>query len=256
MFTEQPAPSDPVVVTAHTQTFDSVGDGSEGTQRSVDLTATLVQVPPNSGPQAVLSTRAAKTLGVRPEVVGLVVDGTELTKTQEEAISEGATAISPNAYFRVERGFRAEDSTRIIQLVLAGLGAVLMLGGTLTATFLALSDARPDLATLSAVGASPRKRRGIAAAYAVVVGLVGAVVGAVVGFIPGIAISRPLTTTGNAIVANEGATFVSGSAVGTGPFLDIPWLLITGVVLLLPIGTAVIVGLTARSRLPLVARLD
>ncbi len=256
VFTERPAPPDAVVVTAHLQTFATVGDGSEGTQRSVDLPATLIQVPPNSGPQAVLSTRAAETLGVQPALVGLVVDGTELTKAQEEAISEGATAISPSAYFRVERGFRAEDSTRIIQLVLAGLGAVLMLGGTLTATFLALSDARPDLATLSAVGASPRRRRGIAAAYAVVVGLVGAVVGAVVGFIPGIAISRPLTTTGDVIAADRGTTFVSGSPTGSGPFLDIPWLLITGVVLLLPIGTAVIVGLTARSRLPLVARLD
>ena len=150
----------------------------------------------------------------------------------------------------------AEESTRIVQLVLAGLGAVLMLGGTLTATFLALSDARPDLATLSAVGASPRKRRGIASAYAIVVGLVGAVVGAVVGFIPGVAISYPLTTVGNVVTADEGATYVSGSASGSGPFLDIPWLLITAVVLLLPIGTAMIVGLTARSRLPLVARLD
>ena len=256
VFTDQPAPSGPVEVSVNTQTFSSVGDGSEGTERSVNLLATLIEVPANSGPQAVLSTRAATTLGVQPSQVGLVVDGTELSKAQEEAITEGATAISPSAYFRVERGFRAEDSTRIIQLVLAGLGAVLMLGGTLTATFLALSDARPDLATLSAVGASPRKRRGIAAAYAIVVGLVGAVVGAVVGFIPGVAISYPLTTTGDSVSAGEGMTHVSGTGLGSGPFLDIPWLLITGVVLLLPIGTALIVGLTARSRLPLVARLD
>ena len=69
-----------------------------------------------------------------------------------------------------------------------------MLGGTLTATFLALSDARPDLATLAAVGAAPRTRRRVAAAYALVIGFVGAVLGAVVGFIPGVAISRPLTS--------------------------------------------------------------
>ena len=81
----------------------------------------------------------------------------------------------------------------IAQLILVGLGGLLMLGGTLTATFLALSDARPDLATLSAVGASPRTRRGVAAAYAVVVGFVGALLGAAVGFIPGIAITYPLT---------------------------------------------------------------
>ena len=79
--------------------------------------------------------------------------------------------------------------------ILFTLGGVLMLGGTLTATFLALSDARPDLATLSAVGATPRTRRGVAAAYALVVGFVGALLGAAVGFIPGIAITYPLTST-------------------------------------------------------------
>ena len=79
---------------------------------------------------------------------------------------------------------RPDDETLIAQLILVALGGVLMLGGTLTATFLALSDARPDLATLSAVGASPRTRRGVAAAYAVVVGLVGAVLGAAVGLHP------------------------------------------------------------------------
>ena len=134
----------------------------------------------------------------------------------------------------------------IVQLILFSLGAVLMLGGTLTATFLALSDARPDLATLSAVGASPGTRRGVASAYALVVGLVGATLGAVVGFVPGIAITYPLTvvTTG------------TGSSEVTGPFLDVPWLLIGSLVIALPLLTALIVGLTARSRLPLGARLD
>ena len=101
----------------------------------------------------------------------------------------------------------------IILLVLGALGGVLMLGGTLTATFLALSDARPDLATLSAVGAAPRTRRRVAAAYALVIGFVGAILGAAVGFIPGVAISRPLTLDG-----------VSGGRAG--PLPRIPWLLI------------------------------
>ena len=115
-----------------------------------------------------------------------------------------------------------------------------MLGGTLTATFLALSDARPDLATLAAVGAAPRTRRRVAAAYALVIGFVGAILGAAVGFIPGIAISRPLTSyTGNG-----------------GPYLSVPWMLIAVIVIALPLLTAAVVGLTARSRLPLVARLD
>jgi putative ABC transport system permease protein len=132
------------------------------------------------------------------------------------------------------------------------LGGVLMLGGTLTATFLALSDARPDLATLSAVGASPRTRRGVAAAYAVVVGVVGAMLGAAVGFIPGIAVTWPLTSNGySAGTCANACTFTN-----SGPYLDIPWLMVLGLVVALPALTAVLVGLFARSRLPLVARLD
>ena len=93
-----------------------------------------------------------------------------------------------------------------------------MLGGTLTATFLALSDARPDLATLSAVGAAPRTRRRVAAAYALVIGFVGAILGAGVGFIPGIAISRPLTARCGRLPSADRAS--------RDRFLDIPWLLI------------------------------
>ena len=92
-------------------------------------------------------------------------------------------------YLYVERGYQRRDEIVILLLVLVTLGGVLMLGGTLTATFLALSDARPDLATLSAVGAAPRSRRRVAASYALVVGFVGAVLGAAVGFIPGVAIA-------------------------------------------------------------------
>ena len=137
-------------------------------------------------------------------------------------------------------------------LVLGALGGVLMLGGTLTATFLALSDAKPDLATFAAVGAAPRTRRRVAAAYALVIGFVGAILGAGVGFIPGVAISRPLTSMSNGYSVDEAGTLVTASQ----GYLAIPWLLIGVIVVVLPLVTAVVVGLTARSRLPLVARLD
>ena len=146
------------------------------------------------GPAAVVSTAAAEELGVEPATVALAVTG-NVSEQQEEAANEALAAISDYASLYVERGYQADDETVIAQLILLGLGGVLMLGGTLTATFLALSDARPDLATLSAVGASPRTRRGVASAYAVVVGLVGAVLGAAVGFIPGIAVTWPLTSS-------------------------------------------------------------
>ena len=199
------------------------------------------------GGQAVVSPDIPPQLEVEAKTVSLLVTGTEITRAQTADINEALGAVSRNAEFYVERGYTSDEETFILLLVLGGLGGLLMLGGTLTATFLALSDARPDLATLSAVGASPRSRRRVAASYALVVGLVGALLGAAVGFIPGIAITYPLT-------GERWMNEVSPSL--PDHYLDIPWLLIGTLVLALPLLTALIVGLTARSRLPLVSRLE
>ena len=185
--------------------------------------------------------RPLTTAGIYVPDAGLSVDA-------ETDLREALGGVTADAALYVERGYQAPDEVVVLQLVLAALGGVLMLGGTLTATFLALSDARPDLATLAAVGAAPRTRRGIAASYALVVGFVGALLGAVVGFIPGIAITWPLTY----VPANQ----LGGTGTASGPFLDVPWLLVLGLVLALPLLTAAVVGLSARSRLPLVARPD
>ena len=176
----------------------------------------------------------------------MLVSGTEITRAAQRDAREALQGVAEGTSFYVERGYQADSRTRIIQWVLFGLGALLMLGGTLTATFLALSDARPDLATLSAVGASPRTRRGVAAAYAVVVGVIGAVLGAGVGFIPGVAVTYPLT----------GNQWMAPGTDAPSHFLAVPWVMILGLVVLLPLLTAAVVALAVRSRLPLAARLD
>ncbi|MFC6344298.1 FtsX-like permease family protein, partial [Nocardioides hankookensis] len=237
-FTDQGVETDHLQLDLHEYSPDS----SDDDVTTLSVPAVMVPVAlGNAGPQAILSTEAAKRLGAPTGVSGLVVSG-PISRAQEEAVSEALAAADTSSSFYVERGYQTDNETMIVQLVLAALGGVLMLGGTLTATFLALSDARPDLATLSAVGASPRRRRWVAASYALVIGFVGAVLGAAVGFIPGVAITYPLT---------------SGYSEATaGHYLDVPWLMILGLVVVLPLLTALIVGLTARSRLPLVARLD
>ena len=193
----------------------------------------------------VLSPPVAERLGVETATTALTLSG-DFTDVEERDAREALAALPAQPTFYVEHGYQRPDAVVIVQLVLGGLGAVLMLGGTLTATFLALSDARPDLATLAAVGASPRTRRGVAASYALVVGLVGALLGALVGLVPGIAITYPLTRAG-----------YYGELTGApSHYLDVPWLLVLGVVVGLPLLTAALVGLTTRSRLPMVARLD
>lgn len=237
-FADQDIAADEAHLRAVTYTRRSVAD-------PVRLTAPATYLTVEDGyaiVQAVVSPEVAERLGGVVTTTGLIVDG-PISAEEENDVNEAVGAIGAQGSFQVERGYRAPDETVIIQLVLAGLGAVLMLGGTLTATFLALSDARADLATLSAVGAAPRTRRSVAASYALVVGLVGAVLGALVGAIPGIAITYPLT----------GAYGPPGAP---DHYLDVPWVLVLAVVVGLPVLTALLVGLTARSRLPLVARLE
>ncbi|MFC5176407.1 FtsX-like permease family protein [Nocardioides taihuensis] len=213
---------------------------------TVPATFIDLDVPTAPG-QGVVSAEAAQALGAEPATVGLVVDGGVTTADQRD-VDEAIAAITEDAGLYVERGYQNEDETVILLLVLGTLGGVLMLGGTLTATFLALSDARPDLATLAAVGASPRSRRGVAASYAVVVGFVGAVLGAAVGFVPGVAVTYPLT--------GASAGYYPGVEGLPTHYLDVPWALIGTLVVVLPLLTALVVGLCTRSRLPMVARLD
>jgi putative ABC transport system permease protein len=245
-----PSPASEVKLVQHT--YDERTGDDTGSTRATS-SAEFVTVPSSwMGPAAVLSPAVAQRLGAAPETVSLAVTGVEVSEKQEQDIDEALTALGGDVGLYVERGYQPDDATVIAEIVLIVLGAVLMLGGTLTATFLALSDARPDLATLSAVGASARTRRGVAAAYAVVVGDVGAVLGGAVGFIPGIAVTWPLTSQG---ISSGGC---ENGCVGTnsGPYLDVPWLMVLALVVVLPAVTALVVGLFARSRLPLVARLD
>lgn len=127
---------------------------------------------------------------------------------------------------------------RIIILVLGVLGVVAILIGTFSATALALNDARGDLRTLAAVGARPRTRRLVTASMAYVLALLGAVIGVLVGFAPGLAATWPLTTMGGQ----------------SDPTIDVPWALLTGLIVVVPISAALVVAAVTRSRLPVAGR--
>ncbi|HVK29972.1 MAG TPA: ABC transporter permease [Nocardioides sp.] len=209
------------------------------TRGTATVRAVLASVTRTSPAIAVLSPELVEQINGTETTTGLLLHAPISADAQQD-LEEGLAALAAQPYLYVERGYQAPPEVKVIQAVLAALGAILMLGGTLTATFLALSDARPDLATMAAVGARPRTRRTVAASYAAVVGLVGALLGAPIGFIPGIAVSRPLTHD-----------FANGTSV-----LAIPWSLVATVVLGLPLLTALVVGACARGRLPLTARID
>jgi putative ABC transport system permease protein len=237
-------------VTLVRETYDE--NGKTTAKSSATYRAVRVSAPGSMQPaRAVLPMSVAKDAGLAVITSALLVRGTTIDQSAEDAIDEGLAGLEENATLYVERGFQ-DDSTRIMLLLLGSIGGVLVLGGTLTATFLALSDARPDFATMGAIGADPGTRRGVAAAYAGTIGLVGAVLGATVGFVPGIAVTFPLTGSS---WAGPSATTTEGAPL-PDHFLDIPWLLVLGLVVVLPVVTAAVVGLTSRSRLPMVSRLS
>jgi putative ABC transport system permease protein len=185
----------------------------------------------------------ADRLPLEVRTTALVTGGPDdpVTPEQEQQLSEVLGVMSGVAGLTVERGW--QDDLALARYVLFGLAAVLVLIATLTATGLALTDARPDFATLAAVGAAPRTRRSMAMGSAAVVGGGGALLGVAIGMAPGIAVAYPLT--------RESVWGSGGEAV-----VDIPWLLLGGVALVVPLLAVAVTGLAVRSKLPMAQRIS
>lgn len=155
------------------------------------------------------------------------VDGPISAKDQE-ALTE---AVGDEGHVYVERGFVRDD--KVVMEVLFGGFALLLLIVTLISTALALSEQRADQGTFAAIGATRRTRRRLAAAQALVVGLIGAVLGTAVGLVPGIAMTYPLTS--------ESWDQLTGVEKHVPPTIVIPWLPLAAVV----VGVPLLAGLLA-----------
>ena len=137
---------------------------------------------------------------------------------------------------------------------------------TVLVTALALGDARPELATMAAVGASPRVRRRFAMWAAIVVAAVGSVLGALAGIAPAWAALR------SADILPDPAQCL-WSPVGQGPAgdawrergavycdvpltipLDVPWTWLAVVVVGMPLVAGLLFLVFTRSRVPLPRR--
>jgi putative ABC transport system permease protein len=212
-----------------------------------DLTVPAALLP-SAGPRTarvatvVMTPKTAQTLGLSLNPSQLVIGGPTLTSGQEDRLNSKLGLIDSSVY--VERGFTQPYG--VILALLALVGALVVLVATVTATGLAMSESRPDLATLAAVGAPPRTRRYVAASQAVVIGLLGTGLGVALGFVPGLAVTWPLT-------AGSYSSYAPPEA--TGPVIAIPWTMLLIVVVAVPVVAGLVTGLFTRSRLPMVRRL-
>ncbi|MBA3745003.1 FtsX-like permease family protein, partial [Sporichthya sp.] len=108
---------------------------------------TLLSYPPESREQAGAAIAAAQALGI------------PVTTSDEE-----------------------KDYTRLIRVGLTGAAALIALLGVAMCVALSAAEGRPDLATLSAIGAPPSRRRRLAGAQALVLAVIGVVLGLGFGF--------------------------------------------------------------------------
>ncbi len=205
--------------------------------KSVLTSVALLHVGAFGRAAAVLSPTVADRLGVTTTTTALAFsepldDDSRLAVEQALAVRAPEARLSDRAQVTDDRG------TGIALLLLGAVAGLLVLGGALTSTLLALADARPELATLSTLGATAATSRAVAASYAATIGLVGTVLGAAAGLVPGIAVAYPLTRDGN------------GQSGLLPNYLDIPWLLLAGLVVGVPLLTGLVAALTRRGPLP------
>lgn len=213
---------------------------------------------------AVIAPETAARLGVEPMapsyIAGPIDTGVEgggtLTDEQAAQINRVLGTAFPAP---VERGFDDSDF-RNVRAALVGLVALLTLVATLTATALAMGEARRDMATLGAVGASQGIRRRIAAWQTGGLAFVGTALGIIVGAIPGTVFSL--------------ATSVNSPQVGglaQAPGLDtamerlrllaqgtvaVPWDLLLIALVVVPLVAALFGWLFAGGRVDLTRRMD
>ncbi|MGC5014484.1 FtsX-like permease family protein [Streptosporangium sp. DT93] len=143
-------------------------------------------------------------------------------------------AVTPRVTVAVEEGDRHLPAPGLWGWLAGAL--VLVVGGTLAATRLAAADMRPERATMAAIGAPRGTLRMVVAGQALYISGLGALVGLVAGTVTGVALSRPLTTSGT----------------GDPATLAVPWPFVIAVVVGLPV-LATLAALVTRTG-PLLAR--
>lgn len=112
-----------------------------------ERTALLLSYPPESREQAGAAITAAEALGI------------PVISSAEE-----------------------KDHTRLVRVGLTGAAALIALLGVAMCVALSAAEGRPDLATLSAIGAPPGRRRRLAGAQALVLAVIGVALGLGFGF--------------------------------------------------------------------------
>ena len=196
-------------------------------RRGWRLHAVEVDAPAvNVLPRFVISDAAAAQLGLGPRTDGWLLRAPEPLSADERAAVRDALAVDARVRVEMEQPFYSEAA--LIALVALGICGLVALAVVAVTTALNLSEAKDDLATLTAVGASPRTRRSLTAIQAGCLAALGGLLALPAGGIPVAAV----------LVARR----------ANGYPLEVPWIAVLVVAFVIPLLAAASGGLLTRSR--------
>ncbi|NGN67824.1 FtsX-like permease family protein [Streptomyces sp. A7024] len=171
------------------------------------------------------------------------------TDAETQALSSAFNELNVNPILHVEKGYKSDSNNVLLALTL--FAALVTLGAAGIATGLAQADAEPDLRTLAAVGAGTRVRRTLSGLQCGLIAAMGVVLGSIAGLIPAIGLRK---AEERRKLADYAETL--GNGWGGEPHIPIaiPWETLAGLLLVVPLGAALLAALVTRSRIPLLRR--
>lgn len=224
--------------------------GSDATGSSYQVPA-VVQRDGFAPAAVVLSPAVAAKLQLRPQPAGILAANTSVPTEKQQQAAQGALArlgISP--YLYIERGYVNRFNVGLLALVIGA--AIITLGAAGIATALANEDGRSDLATLAAVGASPRVRRSLSMARSGVIAGLGTALGLIAGFLP--AVGFVLAQRQADVASASPSSFGFAGPIAAARPLVIPWPSLAITALVVPLIAVAVAGTFSRSRLPVERR--
>lgn len=218
--------------------------GQEAGVRGTPVTVPGVVLPGGTQTAAFAVTTPALVerlgLGLRRDLV-LAAVGHVPSPAESERLRAAVHAVDGQLNVEIELGPQYREEPMI--WVLGVVAALVALGAAGIATGLAGADGRADLATLGAVGASPRLRRMLSLSQSGVISGLGAVLGVLAGMGTAAVLIAALNAGGDHLRFSDAPMR-----------LLLPWDTIA-IVLAVPLVAMAAAGLLTRSRLPIERRL-
>ncbi|MFF4365341.1 FtsX-like permease family protein [Streptomyces sp. NPDC001594] len=198
------------------------------------------------GVRIVLPPSAAKAAGIATSPVGSYFSLEQAATTEQRQRLDGEIdRTGADVRVRIECGFRSEST--IGTLALAVFAGLVTIGAAGIATGLAQADSEADLKTLAAVGAAPRVRRTLSGFQCGVVALMGVVLGSAAGILPAVGLRLTQEQEQRSLLLHSIEAGYSSPDETLYVPIAVPWDTLAGLLVLVPLGAALLAALVTKS---------